>query len=211
MLRELLASYVKKKYFGNHHEPVRIGVYRPSVLSWSCIRKQFNYYQQLSGKTIEEIPDNIVLLLAGGIVFHRLLQSLRNPDDSKFWDKTEVECSLEVEMLGEKIQIVGHADAIRKDEVYEFKHTRSLPSKPQFPHILQLNFYLGALGKIKGRLVYTGYDAEGGLDIREFPWMFSEWHLEHLIARAQALHILLVNNQPPRCSCRDKRHEIGLL
>jgi hypothetical protein len=43
--------------------------------------------------------------------------------------------------------------------------------------------------------------------VREFPRIYSDWHMEHLISRAQTLHTLLINNQAPRCSCRDKQCE----
>lgn len=207
VLQRLLADFCRKHYFAGHGVPVQIGVYRPSVLSWSCLRKQYNYYALLSGKEAKEIPDDTVLLLAGGVVFHRLVQSLRD-NNKPYWDKVEVECSVKVEVAGGEIAIVGHADAIKDGAVYEFKHTRTLPSKPTFPHVLQLNFYLAALRMLRGVLVYTGYDAEGGLSVREFPILYSDWHFEHLISRAQTLHVLLVNKEPPRCSCREKRHEL---
>jgi len=216
MLNKLLADYCRKVYLSGHSEPVQIGVYRPSVLSWSCIRKQWNYYKFLSGKKAEEIPDDIILLLAGGVVFHRLIQGLKDEQGRPYWDKTEIECSIEVNVAGgEKIKIIGHADAIRgkgMDKiVYEFKHVRQLPNKPQFPHLLQLNFYLGALGVNRGSLLYVGYLPHGGLAVKEFGWLYSNWHMEHLIARAQMLHTLLIHNEAPRCSCKNRVHELGQL
>jgi hypothetical protein len=185
-------------------------------LSWNCLRRQWNYYKFFHGKDPKDIPDDIVLLLAGGVVLHRLVQSLKTEEGKPYWSAVEVECSVEVEVLqGQKIKIVGHADAVRgkglEKTVYEFKHVRSLPSRPLFPHILQLNFYLGALGVARGVLLYIGYLPNGGIDIREFNRIYSEWHMEHLINRAQTLHALLVNDQPPRCSCREKLCEIGQL
>jgi len=205
MLQEQLVQYLRSKYFGKHEVPVQIGVYRPSVLSWSCLRRQYNYYKQLHGKHQEEIPDNIVLLLGGGIVFHELIESL------PIWDQTEIECSLRVNVAGGEIVIVGHADAIRGDTIYEFKHTRSLPREPYFQHKIQLNFYLSALNRLKGVLAYTGYDSQGGLSVREFSLRYSDWLLEHLINRAQALHLFLLTDEAPRCSCQDKRHEGNLV
>lgn len=206
MLEKMLADYVRKNYFGQTKEPVKIGVYRPSVLSWSCIRKQWNYYKFFHKKKQEEIPDNVVLLLGGGIVFHLLLQQLKL-EDKRFWDDVEVECHIGVNIGNSRIKIVGHADAIKNRIVYEFKHTRTLPNKPYFQHQLQLNFYLAALRSLRGVLVYTGYDASGGLSIKEFPIFYSDWHLEHLITRCQTLHTFLTTNQAPRCSCRDRIHE----
>jgi hypothetical protein len=193
---------------------VQIGVYRPSVLAWSCIRRQWNYYKEFSGKNPEEIPDDVVLLLSGGIVFHRLIQSLKD-NGKPYWSETEAECSIEVKVAGnKKIKIIGHADAIIgkgvERTVYEFKHVRSLPYNAYFPHILQLNFYMGAMGISRGVLLYVGYLANGGLGIREFTRIYSDWHMEHLISRAQTLHTLLINNQPPRCSCRDKQCETSI-
>jgi hypothetical protein len=212
MLKQLLADYCRKTYFGNNPQPVKIGVYRPSILSWSCIRRQWNYYKEFSGKNPEEIPDDLILLLSGGIVFHRLIQSLKE-NGKPYWSATEVECSIEVEVAGgEKIKIVGHADAIKgkglERTVYEFKHVRSLPSNAYFQHILQLNFYMGAMGITRGVLLYVGYLSNGGLTVREFPRLYSDWHMEHLITRAQTLHTLLVNDQAPRCSCKDKKCEM---
>jgi CRISPR/Cas system-associated exonuclease Cas4 (RecB family) len=208
MIKHLLADYCRRTYFGNNLQPVSIGVYRPSVLSWSCIRRQWNYYKSFAGKKPDEIPDETVLLLSGGVVFHRLIQSLKE-DGRPYWSATEVECSIEVEVAGgEKIKIVGHADAIRgrglERTVYEFKHTRTMPSSPYFQHILQLNFYMGALGISRGVILYSYYTQDGGIGIKEFPRIYSDWHMEHLITRAQTLHTLLINNTPPRCSCRDR-------
>jgi len=211
-LKTLLANYCRKTYFSGHDVPIKMGVYRPSVLSWSCVRKQFNYYKNFRDKKPEEIPDDVILLLAGGIVFHRLVQSLKDDNEKPYWSAVEVPCSINVRIAGgEDITILGHADAIRGEgsdkKVYEFKHTRSLPHKPSFEHQLQINFYMGALGIPRGILVYVGYVEGGGLGVREFPLAFSEWHLEHLITRAQVLHILLKEDSPPRCSCRGRIHE----
>lgn len=210
MLKKLLADELRRRYFGVNPNPVQIGVYRPSVLSWSCVRRQYNYYSEFAGKSPDEIPDEVVLLLGGGIVFHRMVQALEF-QGQPFWDNVEVECKLEVALPSGNILIVGHADCIRNNEVYELKYTQRVPSNPHFQHILQLNFYLGALQKQKGWLVYCGPSTEGGLQIREFPHIFSEWHLEHLISRAQTLDLLLRNQTPPRCSCSDKRHEVGAI
>jgi len=210
MIQRLLADYCRKKYFGNNERPVQIGVYRPSVLSWSCLRKQWNYYKNFHNKAPEEIPDDVVLLLSGGIVFHRLLQSLKDNGRS-YWDKVEVECKVEVQLPSGVILIVGHADALKNGKVYEFKHVRTLPSKPRFEHILQLNFYLKALNSVEGVLLYAGYAEGGGIIIREFPWRLSPWHFQHLVNRAEMLHIMLMNDTPPQCSCSDKRHEYQIL
>jgi hypothetical protein len=215
MIRRLLADYCRRTYFRDNPHPVEIGVYRPSILSWNCVRKQWNYYKEFSGKKSEEIPDDIILLLAGGIVFHRLIQSLRE-DGKPYWSATEVECSIEIDVANrQRIKIVGHADAIKgkgtERTIYEFKHVRAIPREPQFAHILQLNFYMGALNISKGVLLYVGYLPDGGLDLKEFPRTFSHWHLEHLIARAQTLHTLLIHNEPPRCSCSNRIHEFETL
>lgn len=211
MLIKLLADYCRKKYFGSNNTPVQIGVYRPSVLSWSCLRQQWNYYKNFHNKSPQEIPDDVVLLLSGGIVFHRLIQQLTTPEGRRFWDKVEVECSVEIALPTEKIIIVGHADAIKDGKVYEFKHVRTIPHKPHFNHILQLNFYLKALNIIEGYLVYAGYNEFGGIIIREFPWTLSNWHFQHLVNRAETLHYLLISDKPPRCSCRDQRHEFTVI
>jgi hypothetical protein len=172
------------------------------------MRRQWNYYVYFSEKSASEIPDDITLLLGGGVVFHRLIQSLKDNGKS-YWDKVEVECEYKVKLTNDEIVIIGHADALRGDEVYEFKHTRTLPMKPHFQHRLQLNFYLGALNKMKGRLVYTGYNEEGGIGVREFPLLYSDWYMEHLVNKAEVLHALLKSGEPPRCSCRDRKHEGG--
>jgi len=207
MLQKLLADYVRRKYFGLNGNPIAVGVYRPSVLAWSCARRQFHYYKLFHQRNPEDIPDDIVLLLGGGVVFHRLVQSFKE-NGKRYWDRIEIECSLKATVAGSNIVLTGHADAIKGDTVYEFKHTRSIPwRKPKFDHQLQANFYMAAIEKVRGVVVYTGYNEEGGLSIREFPILFSDWHLEHLITRAQSLHTWLVHDTPPRCSCRDRRHE----
>jgi hypothetical protein len=211
MIKKLLVDYCRRSYFGNNNYPVQIGKYHASVLSWNCLRKQWNYYKEYSGKKPEEIPDDTILLLSGGIVFHRLIQSLKE-NEKLYWSEIEVKCSIEVKIKeGNIIKIVGCADAIREEGtkkiIYEFKHTRYIPQKPYFQHILQINFYMGALNIKNGVLLYVGYLPNGGLDIKEFPIEYSDWHMQQIINRAQILHTFLVNNIPPCCSCKDKKCE----
>jgi len=215
MLKHLLANYCRRVYFGDEKTPIPPGVYHPSILCLSCARAQYNYYTNFSNKSVEEIPDEIVLLLAGGVFVHRLIQSLK-VDKKSIWSGVEVPCSYELTAPdGSTITIRGRADAILgrgvERRVYEFKHVRSIPYKPQFNHLLQLNFYLGALGIAQGVLCYIGYSPYGGIDIKEFNFSFSTWHFEHLLNRAITLHTLITNKTPPRCSCRDKIHEIQIL
>lgn len=211
-IQTLLARYCRRAYFRQNPQPVRIGEYRPSVLCWSCVRRQWNYYKQFANRPPEEIPDNIVLLLAGGIVFHRLVQNIRKDDNTRYWDRVEVECQERIVLPnGDSFIIKGHADAIRNGVVYEFKHTRSIPTSPKFEHRLQINFYLKALSMVEGKLCYVGYDPDGGLSVREFPVFYSDWHFNHLVTRAQTLHYLLLSDMPPRCSCRNNIHEYQII
>lgn len=204
-VKQLLIEYYRKAYFGGEASPPTVGVYWPKVLTWSCLRQQFNFFALYQGQ--KELPNEVILRLGDGTDFHRLVQKIAG---RHFWNKVEIPCQTVVEIAGgEKILIRGRADCIKGDTLYELKQTMHLPYKPRFDHVLQANFYLGSLRMMRGMISYRGYDQSGAMDVREFPIIFSDWHFTHLINRAETLHVLLKSGQPPRCSCRNRRHESG--
>jgi len=211
-IQQILAMYCRQSYFKNDKEhKIRIGTYAPSILVGSCVRSQYNFYKSLQGKKPEEIPDEVILKLAGGVVFHRILQEFKPDGKKRYWDSVEIPCehSFEVSQGKKKefILVRGRIDATKNGTIYEFKHTYRIPQKPKFQHLLQLHFYLGAMQKAQGVLGYIGYD-EYGIVVKEFPVVFSTWHFEHILNRAETLHIFLQNSTPPRCTCRSQEHEM---
>lgn len=205
-LQKIIAAYCRESYFKLDKErKIQIGVYYPSMLVGSCYRSQYNFYTQYQGKKNEELPDEVILKLAGGVVFHRILQNFKL-DGKKYWDAIEVPCEYSFDTGKGKILIRGRIDAIKDNVIHEFKHTYRIPQKAKFQHLLQLQFYLGAMQKARGQLDYIGYD-EYGMVLREFPVIYSQWHFEHLLNRAVALHLYLRHKEPPKCGCRTQEHE----
>jgi len=205
-IEHLLAGYIRQRLFNNWEKP-RVGVYRASVVSQTCLRSKWNFYKHFERH--DDLTTDMILLLGGGIVFHRMLQSIK-VDGKRYWDAVEIPCKIEEDFGDEKVLLVGHADALKNGVVYEFKHTRSTPRKAYFNHLLQLNFYLKALQKPEGRLVYVSYREDGGLTIKEFHLVYSESLYAFFINRAQELHIALKSSIPPRCSCKGRIHELTM-
>lgn len=200
-VRRIVLDYFRKQT-RRRYKPPQIGTYFPSVLTQSCLKGQWNYYMM----SIREgqIPDGAIMRMGEGTEWHRILQSYKG------WDGVEVKARMRVKVsqkAGDWITIRGRADSVKGDTVYEFKRTSWLPHKPKFDHVLQINFYMAAIGKPKGVIVYAG-NKDGDFDVVEHPVLLSDWHVEHLKNRAMNLHIFLKNKEVPICSCRSRAHDI---
>lgn len=195
-----LVTFLRKKRMRKYKLP-QVGVYYPTTLIQNCVRGQWNFYKMCISEG--RFPDAFVLKTSEGNAWHEMLETLG------VWDATEVSVKAPIKLGdGSRIWIRGRCDAIRGDTVYDFKRTEWVPyRKPKFDHLLQLNFYMEALGKPKGVLAYIGYH-NGNFTIKEYYHTLSDWHTEILTNRALALHGYLIHGEPPVCTCRDKRHEI---
>lgn len=207
MIKELLIQHILRGREKHGWQKPKIGHYFPSILGWSCPAAQYQYYK-LAERSDEKLEDEIVLLLARGEAEHRWLQSLKDPKKNRrYWDQIEVPCSYRFKVGEDTVTISGRADAVKNKEVYEFKTTQYIPKKPRFNNLLQLQFYLGAMERGRGWLLYLGYGDTGGLELREFPVQFSEWHFLLMLERASSLHLFLKAGVQPHCTCRTKRHD----
>jgi hypothetical protein len=197
-VKDEILKYFEAKAHKRYKLP-EIGVYFPSVLCNSCTKSQWNYYQMAikEGK----LPQSAILQMGEGTVTHELIQSLQ------IWDATEIPVKMKINTGNENIVIRGRADGVIGDTVFEFKRTQYIPLKIRFSDALQINFYMEALGKPKGILVYIGYKSDRTFDVVERYWTLSDWHTNHLINRAITLHTLLKNKQEAYCSCRSKTHD----
>lgn len=199
-LQDELANHLRKKRMHGYKLP-RIGVYYPTTLIQSCTRSQWNFYMMAMREG--KFPDAFLLKTQEGTAWHELMEGVR------IWDSVEGPARKRIKLEdGTWITIRGRYDAVRGYTVYDFKRVEWVPyRKAKFDHILQLNFYMECLGKPKGVLAYIGYK-NGEFGIHEYYHVLSDWHTQHLINRAITLHMHLVNNAPPVCSCRTKFHEI---
>lgn len=201
-VKEEMLKYVAK-YFDRRYKIPKVGIYYPSVLSRSCLKDQFNYYYL--SNLIGKIPESYLLEKLEGVLMHELIQSF------KVWDDIEVAVSKRIKITSkETIIIKGRADAIKDNVVYEFKRTAYIPGKPRFKDLVQLNFYMEALGFARGVLVYIGRRNDR-MDIIEYPWTLSDWHSNFIVNKAIELHTVLIHEEVPHCSCRNKRHDIEYL
>lgn len=203
-LQEELVDHLRRKRLRKHRLP-QVGVYYPTTLVQPCTRAQWNFYKM----TIEQkkFPDGFVLKTSEGTVWHEMLEELN------VWDEIEGVAKMRVPLEGGSfITIRGRYDAIRGDTVYDFKRTERVPwgYKPKFNHLLQLNFYMEALGKPKGVIAYIGYDGQN-FRIKEYYHVLTDWLTQTLINKALTLHGHLVNDVPPVCTCRNRIHEVEWL
>lgn len=74
---------------------------------------------------------------------------------------TEVSAKLSVSVDGLRFHLSGRADVVCPDGIWEVKTRLTLPEKPDSAHLLQLCFYMKALGSPRGVLLYTDPDTGG--------------------------------------------------
>lgn len=203
-LKTPIIAHLLAKKSGHLHLPKR-GIYYPSMLVQSCPMQQWLHYviSQREGK----LPEDFLLRTYDGQLWHEEIQSIKG-----LFDKVEIPVSMRIKLsVGNYITIRGRADAIKGTNgstvVYELKKTSSIPTKPKFAHVMQLQFYLRALNANSGIISYIGYDRYRNFRIEEFFITQSDWYFEQLVTKAQTLHVLLKDkHNPPRCSCRSKIH-----
>lgn len=200
---ELVESLRRKRKVEKYHLPV-IGKYHPSLLVQTCLRGQWNFYKIAIQD--QRLPDDFILKTSEGLVWHDMLEAL------PIWDMTEQIVRMKVPLEGESrkhITIIGKYDAVRGDTVYDFKRTERVPwgYRAKYPHRLQINFYMAALGKPKGVIAYIGYEGRD-FKIKEYYHVLTDWMTEQMMNKALTLHTHLVHDVPPVCTCRSKVHEI---
>lgn len=201
-LKQAIISHFLHKKRGKLHLPTR-GIYYPSMLVQSCPLYQWLHYK-VAQKT-GQIPEDFILRTSDGTLWHNEIQSIKG-----LFDRVEVPARVTIKFGQRHILIRGRADGIKGTNgntiVYELKKTSSIPTKPKFSHVLQIQFYIRALDAHGGVICYIGYDRYRNFKVTEFYVARSDWHFEMLVARAQFLHEMLTTNTPPRCSCRSKIH-----
>jgi hypothetical protein len=202
-LQHELVEHLRKNRRTRKYQIPKIGVYHPTLLVQNCLRGQWNFF--MISIQEQRLPDAFILQTSEGTVWHDMIEKL------KVWDAVEQKVSMTIPVEGEggKIKIVGTYDALRGDTIYDFKRTQRVPwgYRAKYPHRLQINFYMAALGKPKGVIAYIGYEG-AEFKIKEYYHVLTDWMTDQLINKALTLHTHLVHNVPPVCSCRSKRHEI---
>lgn len=200
-IKQLLLDEYNKRY-GSEIRKYKIGEYHVSSLLGSCLKATWNHFQMK--KLTKEHIDSTKLIFFKGILFHEMVQK------SKAWDGVEVECVKKIKTSHGTATLLGHADAVKDDAVFELKTCAYIPRRPKFDHICQVNAYMHMLGKPRGVIVYAGSDGEK-FDIKEYQVVQSDWHYQHMINRLMTLHAILKTAGEPICSCRNRQHDIEWL
>jgi len=158
-----------------------------SEASGNCLRKA--YYSRTH--PIRDVALEFVKLSGDSI--HQLIQEVLR---SEGW-LTEVEARLEiVSDGGQKILLRGRADAVRGNEVLEFKSTKALPDRPYDSHKRQLGAYMILLGAERGYIIYISRE-DGRYRIFEVSREEAKGALKEVVERAKILHKHLVERRPP--------------
>jgi hypothetical protein len=202
IVKNLLLDYYNKRW-GSEIRIYKSSEYHVSSLLGSCVKATWNNYM-MKRKT-KEHEEATKLLFLKGLIFHELLQK-----SSKAWDGVEVECTRKIKTSHGVTTLIGHADAVKDDTVYEFKTCMRIPYKPRFDHVAQVNAYATMLGKPRAIIVYAGSDGEA-FNVKEFTVLPSEWHYTLLVNKLHTIHALLKTKAQPMCSCRNRQHDIEWL
>lgn len=200
IIKQLFLDEFNKRY-GSEVRKYKIGEYHVSSLLGSCLKANVNSWRiKLMDKNLQDLTK---LHFFRGIMTHEFLQKL------KVWDDIEAECKREIKTTHGKITLLGHADAVKGDTVFEFKSVIRIPWKPKFDHSMQVNAYATMLGLPRAKVIYIGNDADGNYNVKEFDLVQSDFMWQLLVNKAITLHALLKTGTDVQCSCRSRVHDIA--
>lgn len=196
--REEIAKFLSDKRRRGHVNAngcLPFGRYYPTTLVLNCVKDRFNRHMI----PVKDYERKFNALTQEGNYWHGKIE--KHP----IWDATEVPARKRIKTAdGSYLTISGRADAILDDCVVEFKRTGWVPErKPKFEHVLQVQFYMKALGLPMARIIYI---PDYG-DIVDHYVTLSDWHVNMLVNRALELHTLLKHQEVPQCQCRSKIHD----
>ena len=160
-------------------------VYITQVLQ--CLRR--SYYEIKHGIDPSYKLNKHILI---GSAIHKYIEYLVN----KYRDKLDmyIEVEKHVEFEYGKYKVVGRADIVTKDEVWEIKVVSKTYKLPSLLHITQANIYAYLLQKPVFRLVYIR-----DRNIDEFVYGVSDRLVDMFFNRLNTLIIYLEQNaEPPR-------------
>lgn len=196
VVRALHAKKLEDPYFHS-----RVGEYHASRLNPNhCLNAKWHAFKRaIAEGRHPDLPLRARLLMEMGELVHTAIESL-------FDGEYQAEQIAILPILDFKI--VCRADLVGKDEVIDIKTKwgqGKLPQKPEKDHLYQLNLYLYAFRKTKGRLWYIS--PVDGDDIF-FEVKYDPQMTRDVFAYTAQLHFCLRNDiEPPHkpdCRCRDK-------
>jgi len=188
-----VTEWLKEKREKEFRE-ARIGFYRISLVPY-CLRKQWYVYNNV------KMPVNEELLRIFGIgeLFHEFVEKIAK---ERYGSSVRTEVDVKIDLNG--FSLVGRADLIIGDVVYELKTVKSLWYRTREgnfremdlkkEHVEQLNCYLKGLGLKKGIVVYID---KRDLKMKQHEVRFSPRLWNRTVEKVRRLHRFLLENTPP--------------
>ena len=172
-------------HIAREHKPKQIGRYYPSEIG-NCLRKLWYSYKY--PQKIE--PDLLKVFEAGNIIHGFVVEVLRS-EKNKDVQLVQSEIPFKLEM--EDYLISGRVDDLvivmsnAKKMLIEVKSTKNLDviGKPQHSHVIQLMFYMTALGIHDGLVLYVD---KNNLKSKIFEIPFDEIKSAEIVDRFSFLH-----------------------
>ncbi len=183
--------------------PKRIGRYYPSAIG-QCLRKQWLSYNQPK----EAEPELIKIFKMGDILHDfivEVLKSEKTPEVELLRSELPVRYQASDFLVSGRVDDLMLVKANRKKILVEVKSTKSIKmvDKPQASHVMQLQFYLHALGLKHGLILYV---EKNTLQTRQFQVKYSKTQAFKILRRFEMLHKFLSEKKMPPPEAKEKKH-----
>ena len=150
-----------------------------------CLRKA--YYTRRGGSAdLSHIAPSKRVIMGLGLSTHLVFEEILK--------EMGYESEQEVVREFDGFKLAGTPDAVSDDHVVEIKTCNRLPDEAYPHHAMQLNAYLGLLGKSLGYIVYI---CKRDGNVRVFQIGYDERMFQDLLSRAARLHRHLREDSPP--------------
>jgi len=180
MFEELFLSLLEQEEKEHRHEKT---IFVTQVLQ--CLRR--SYFEIKKGVDVKYKLSKPLLI---GSAIHKYIEHLINKHKNKLGLNIEAEKHIEFEYKGWKV--VGRADIVTEDEVWELKVTSKRYKVPSLIHISQVNLYAYLLKKKVVRIIYFRNNK-----IEEFVYQYNPRLIDMFMKRLDRLVTALETNTPP--------------
>ncbi len=191
------------QHISRESRPKRIGRYYPSSIG-QCLRKQWFSYNRPK----EADTDLLRVFEAGNLLHDFIVDVLRS---EKTPEVELIDTEVPIKYQNREFTVSGRVDDLvlvkvnRSRVLLEVKSTKSIkPIKnPQSSHIMQLQFYLHAMGLKKGIILYI---EKNTLQTKQFQVKYNKSQAFKILRRFEALHKSLKEGRMPGPEAREKEY-----
>ncbi|MFH0711240.1 MAG: PD-(D/E)XK nuclease family protein [Candidatus Aenigmatarchaeota archaeon] len=181
-------------HIAREHKPKHIGRYYPSEIG-NCLRKLWYSY-----KYPQKIEPDLLKIFEAGNIIHGFVVEVLKSEKNKEVQLIQSEIPLKLEMEGYIISgrvddlVIVKADG--KKLLIEVKSTKNLEAiiQPLHNHVIQLMFYMTALGTHDGLILYVD---KNNLKSKTFEIPFDEIKSAEILDRFSFLNDHLKKNKIP--------------